>query len=192
MQNREPVHGAILISAAALLLSGGLVTPQDQTPPAPVAGPVMEPPTASPFAPLSLIRHKGARDAVNRASEGAARRLERPECAAVFSDFADPAGRALDERLQALGQTGPRYFRGIVYTDGTGLRRCNDQGLVAVTVPGSRVVFICGRQFTQVEFANSLNAQVVLIHEALHSLGLGENPPSARQISDRVLSRCGP
>jgi len=31
---------------------------------------------------------------------------------------------------------------------------------------------------------------VVVIHEALHSLGLGEDPPSSREITARVSSAC--
>ena len=31
----------------------------------------------------------------------------------------------------------------------------------------------------------------VVIHEELHSLGLGENPPSSQEITRRVESRCG-
>ena len=30
------------------------------------------------------------------------------------------------------------------------------------------------------------------IHEMLHTLGLGENPPSPREITDRVLAACYP
>ena len=33
-------------------------------------------------------------------------------------------------------------------------------------------------------------AEVVVIHEALHTLGLGENPPSSAEISIRVAARC--
>jgi len=33
-------------------------------------------------------------------------------------------------------------------------------------------------------------ADVALIHESLHSLGLGENPPSSSEITSRVISRC--
>jgi hypothetical protein len=29
------------------------------------------------------------------------------------------------------------------------------------------------------------------IHEILHTLGLGENPPSSREITKRVIARCG-
>jgi hypothetical protein len=30
-----------------------------------------------------------------------------------------------------------------------------------------------------------------LIHEVLHTLGLGENPPSSAEITERVLRHCG-
>jgi len=30
-----------------------------------------------------------------------------------------------------------------------------------------------------------------MIHEALHTLGLGENPPTSAEITERVLARCG-
>ena len=32
--------------------------------------------------------------------------------------------------------------------------------------------------------------EATLIHEALHTLGLGENPPTSREITSRVVSRC--
>jgi hypothetical protein len=31
----------------------------------------------------------------------------------------------------------------------------------------------------------------MVIHEMLHSLGLGENPPSSREITKQVTARCG-
>jgi hypothetical protein len=34
-------------------------------------------------------------------------------------------------------------------------------------------------------------AEAVLIHEALHSLGLGENPPLSDYITERIQARCG-
>ena len=34
-------------------------------------------------------------------------------------------------------------------------------------------------------------AEAVIIHETLHSLGLGENPPSSQAITHRVLQQCG-
>jgi hypothetical protein len=34
-------------------------------------------------------------------------------------------------------------------------------------------------------------AEIAVIHEALHTLGLGENPPDSREITRRVAERCG-
>ena len=34
------------------------------------------------------------------------------------------------------------------------------------------------------------SAEAALIHESLHSLGLGENPPTSSEITSRVISRC--
>jgi hypothetical protein len=34
-------------------------------------------------------------------------------------------------------------------------------------------------------------AAVIVLHEALHSLGLEENPPSSEEITYRVMARCG-
>jgi hypothetical protein len=33
-------------------------------------------------------------------------------------------------------------------------------------------------------------ADAAIIHELLHSLGLGEDPPTSKQITDTVLARC--
>jgi hypothetical protein len=34
-------------------------------------------------------------------------------------------------------------------------------------------------------------AEAIIIHEALHTLGLREDPPSSREITRRVVKRCG-
>jgi hypothetical protein len=39
--------------------------------------------------------------------------------------------------------------------------------------------------------SSAMRADVLLIHEMLHSLGLGENPPSSREITEHVVARCG-
>jgi hypothetical protein len=33
-------------------------------------------------------------------------------------------------------------------------------------------------------------AEVYVIHEMLHTLGLGENPPSSQEITQAVVKRC--
>ena len=61
-----------------------------------------------------------------------------------------------------------------------------------MTDPGSRVVYICGPQFALVDRDNPSQTEAFLIHEELHSLGLGENPPSPKEITARVLAMCHP
>jgi hypothetical protein len=31
----------------------------------------------------------------------------------------------------------------------------------------------------------------MIIHEMMHTLGLGENPPTTFEITERVMARCG-
>lgn len=37
---------------------------------------------------------------------------------------------------------------------------------------------------------SSSHAEAIVIHEMLHSLGLGENPPTSDYITSRVMERC--
>ena len=62
--------------------------------------------------------------------------------------------------------------------------------MIAYTAAGSRVVFVCGRRFQDLWRREPWMAKIVVIHEALHTLGLGENPPSSEQITQRVRDRC--
>jgi hypothetical protein len=123
---------------------------------------------------------------------GARQRLARPECQRVFSEFKDGSGRTLQEKLDTQGQTAASYLGLILFADGARLRRCKDPNIFAMTDPGSRVVSVCGRQFAFVDGNNPTQTEAFLIHEELHSLGLGENPPSPKEITARVLALCHP
>jgi hypothetical protein len=132
------------------------------------------------------------RAALERAGEGALRRLRDPECQQVFSDFRDAEGRPLREKLEAAGQTGASYLSSrIFFADGSAARACQSSEAVAVTNPGSAVVFLCARQLRERAFQDPAFLEGVLIHEELHSLGLGENPPSSLEINEQVARRCG-
>ena len=50
---------------------------------------------------------------------------------------------------------------------------------------------VCGARFVETQFSDPGFAAALVIHEELHVLGLGENPPSAREITARVVARCG-
>lgn len=128
---------------------------------------------------------------VRAAVEGARRRLQTAECRRILDEFQDATGRPLRANLEALGLTPAQYLDLLVFYDGQGAGHCKARKVLATTWPGSRVVFVCGDQFAREWRVDRWNAEVVVIHEALHALGLGENPPSSRDITARVLERCG-
>ena len=65
--------------------------------------------------------------------------------------------------------------------------------LVAYTSPGQRVVYVCGSKFVHPLFRlDQRLAELLIIHELLHSLGLGENPPTPGQITKQVTTALQP
>jgi hypothetical protein len=152
------------------------------------AFPVSAQPAPGSFRVRDLNPVHGA--AVERALAGAARRLESAECRRIFTDFRSTSGAPLQEGLQALGLEAPDYLSLIVFTDGFGRRSCQGSSVMAITAPGSRVVYVCGRRFWEAEARSPERAELVVLHEALHTLGLGENPPSDPEITRGVRERC--
>jgi hypothetical protein len=133
----------------------------------------------------------GVHAIVSTAVRDAFARLSNDACARIFSDYRDSSGRTLQDNLGALGQTGPGYLAWLNFYDGHGKSRCADRGTLASTSPGSRVVYICSPQFTEKQRRDPGLAAALIIHEALHSLGLAENPPSSQAITAQVIARCG-
>lgn len=129
--------------------------------------------------------------AVHRAVEDANGKLERPGCRRVLDDFRDGSGRTLRRNLEDIGQTARGYLGWMIFYRGDSQPFCRDHDVHAVTVPGSRVVYICERQFREKVQREAGLAGAYVIHELLHSLGLGENPPTAADITRQVVARCG-
>jgi hypothetical protein len=129
--------------------------------------------------------------AVTRAVEVAHDKLARPDCGRVLGEFNDRSGRPLTVQLDALGLSAPDYLRRLVFYDGSRHRPCRDPDVHAFTSPGSRIVYVCERQFREKVQRDSGLGGVYVIHELLHSLGLGENPPLPADITRRVVARCG-
>jgi hypothetical protein len=136
------------------------------------------------------IAQRAQADLVRRSIEGAARRLAQGPCSLIFSDFQDSAGRSLSARLEALGTTGPEYVGWVYFQDGAHMSKCAREAVLAVATPGSRVIHICPR-FAELRRRHRGYAETVIIHETLHTLGLGEDPPSTHEITSRVRQRCG-
>ena len=122
----------------------------------------------------------------------AAERLEKPGCPAVLSDFHDSrTGSLLSDRLAETGQSPSGYLRWLTFSSGVGLRPCEKRTTLAYTSPGSRVVFVCREQFARAVARDEGFAANIVVHEALHTLGLTENPPTPNEITKAVEARCG-
>jgi hypothetical protein len=128
---------------------------------------------------------------VERALVGARRRLAQPSCQRIFSEFADKNGRPLVEALEEKGTSGPEHLGTLFFYDGSEEPQCQSEATLAFTSVGSAVVFVCPTQFTRAARRNPFLAEAAIIHEGLHTLGLGENPPTSTAITSRVMFRCG-
>ncbi len=133
---------------------------------------------------------------IERLRARAAARLEEPECGRLLTDFKDRRGRTLRENLEPLGLSASEYLRRIAFLDGTALPRCRRLDVVMTTAPGLPRVFVCpadgqlNSRLSRIEFRSGSLAEAMVIHEMLHTLGLGENPPSTFEITERVRDRC--
>lgn len=150
-----------------------------------------EAPGAEKRAPRVRIRDGAAAVAVERAIEQARRRLAEPECRRLFSDFTDASGRPLQAVLGESGQAPEDYVGELFFYDGSSHRRCGTGAVRAFTTPGSRAVFVCTTKFSLTAPRRYRGGyEFIVIHEMLHSLGLGEDPPSPSEINARVRARC--
>ncbi len=119
-------------------------------------------------------------------------RLSSAPCAAVLDRFVDSAtGLPLGTALEAANLTAAEFVLGLTYYDASALPPCRNQRILAYTSPGSRVVFVCPAAFSRAARAEPGFAANVLIHEALHSLGLGDDLPSSVEITRIVERSCG-
>lgn len=132
------------------------------------------------------VGYQIARTALDRAWE----RLGKIDCADVLKAFMDRAGRPLDERLRELAVDRQTYLTMLVFIDGSREVPCI-KGSFAFTTPGSRVVRICVEELKRTWQTSPEQAVSRIIHEMLHTLGLGEDPPSSEEITRRVLAACG-
>jgi hypothetical protein len=132
--------------------------------------------------------------AVDRARDGALRRLEDESCRKVLTDFRDAQGRTLRQNLDEWSASLADYVRLVPFVDGTGQRLCRKSNTALVASPGVRRVFVC-KAFADVQLRQPRIAESMVIHEILHTLGLGESPqqtgaPTSIEITQRVEARC--
>jgi hypothetical protein len=127
---------------------------------------------------------------VERAREGASRRLADGTCLKLLSDFKDGQGRPLTKGLEPWGVPASEYLRMLPFLRGDNMARCRSGEGVLLTTPGVPRVYVCS-SFTRLQIQDPRLAEAMVIHEMLHTLGLGEDPPSSTEITARVLGRCG-
>jgi hypothetical protein len=122
-----------------------------------------------------------------RAVRGAARHLATDRCQQVLDDFSDANGQPLRVVVASLAVDPPAALSRVIFRDGREHAVCRSGGISAFTGAGSRVVFVCARQFLNLGRAE---AERVVLHELLHTLGLDERPPSPADIDRAVARRC--
>lgn len=135
------------------------------------------------------LRGRWFEEPLRRAVQGAGRRLAEPSCAAVLGEFRDPVGRPLAERLGELALAPGDYARLVLFYDGSSDAPCRRPRVYAFTSPGSRVVRACPT-LGALAVSRPEAAEAVVIHELLHTLGLGDDRPSSASITAAVESRC--
>jgi hypothetical protein len=128
--------------------------------------------------------------AVRSAVDGAARRLTSAPCQLVLTDFVDDSGVTLSARLATRGKSVADYLTVVRFMNDSGAPQCRS-GTLAFTQPGGRVVHVCGPRFADGFRRDRTASEIIVIHEMLHTMGLGENPPTSAAITRQVLARCG-
>jgi hypothetical protein len=107
----------------------------------------------------------------------------------VLAEFNDAEGRTLESNLAEWGMGPADYTALVPFLDGSGEPLCRKAKTALVSSPGVRRVFVCP-SFAAVSVHDPLLAESLVIHEILHTLGLGENPPTQLEITQRVQARC--
>jgi hypothetical protein len=94
------------------------------------------------------------------------------------------------DALEELRAPADEYLQGLLFYSGSATKACKTPRVLAFTTPGSRIVFVCQKQFRKAYRRDPSQAEFTIIHEMLHSLGLGENPPTPAHITSRVVEHC--
>ena len=139
--------------------------------------------------PSVTISHPVARRKVVAALDAAAVQLDAPRCRALLTEFSDRDGRPLATTLDRLRVDVSTYVTLVTFIDGSRDATCSGSTL-AFTTPGSRVVRVCANSLASFSTPRHDYVTAAFIHEILHTLGLGENPPSSAEITARVLASC--
>jgi hypothetical protein len=126
---------------------------------------------------------------VRRAIDLALAKLALPGCPGVYEDFELPNGGTPRSELDRIGIGPEELLESLVFIDGSRDPVCRIGRAVLTTTPGSPVIRVCPG-FAQFQLRDPGLSASLIIHESLHTLGLGENPPSSSEITQHVERRC--
>ena len=118
----------------------------------------------------------------------AAQQLRRPECLKAFVEFQLDDGSTPLGKLEAAGLTAEEHLATLEWESGATSGRCAPGALLATVRNGRRVTVCPG--FAKIVASRPAFGATLVIHEQLHALGLGENPPTSTYITTRVYHRC--
>src|SRR5262245_60907865 len=128
---------------------------------------------------------------IKRVVDAAAARIARCDCQKLLFDFVDEQGVPLGTRLAANGRDPVEAFAALRFVNKPLAPQCRTGNRLAFTFPGSQVIYVCSLKLRNESVRTSARTEIIMIHEFLHSLGLGENPPTSQDITTRVEARCG-
>lgn len=128
--------------------------------------------------------------AVRQTVDGARERLGEPSCQGLLEEFKAQDGLTLKAHLEGSGKTLDGHLSELHFFDASDLSACRSSRVYAFTRPGLGAVYVCPARFTAARHREPELAEAVVIHELLHTIGLGENPPSPEHITARVKDRC--
>jgi hypothetical protein len=138
--------------------------------------------------PRVRVSDPGAAMALRHGLDTASRLLDDAECQRLLAEFRTEAGQPLRDQLLRIRLGIQDYLPLVHFRDGSQHPACS--AAVAYTTVGGRVVFVCADSLERHWRSNRNHVVFALVHEVLHTLGLGENPPSSPEITHRVRSRC--
>jgi hypothetical protein len=127
---------------------------------------------------------------VRHTVEGARARVATASCQGLLEEFKTPDGTSLKERLESDGSSLEARLQGLHFFDASELPACRSSGIYAFTRPALGAVYVCTSRFTAARLQDPALAEAVVIHELLHTIGLGEYPPTPEHITARVKDRC--
>jgi hypothetical protein len=137
----------------------------------------------------TLVPRGPAGLAIGPARALAAERLGSSACREIFEVLPDFTGRPVARRLEAGERSPSSHFSRlsfIVTTAGP----CARNGVAAWSVAGEPCVRVCPHAFIETARRDRGEAAAILIHEALHTLGVGEEA-APEPLTDFVRHRCG-